>query len=70
LIAIARQKLYDRMSAITAADLLNLPWYEESGVPLLRILTDRGSEHCGNLEQREFALSLYLEDIDHTRTKT
>jgi transposase InsO family protein len=66
-------KLYDRKHAITAADMLNdrvLPWYEENGVPLLRILTDRGSEYCGNREHHEFALYLDLEGIDHTRTKT
>jgi transposase InsO family protein len=47
-----------------------LPWYEEHGVPLLRILTDRGSEYCGNREHHEFALYLDPEGIDHTRTKT
>jgi len=66
-------KLYDRKHAITAADMLNeqvLPWYEEQGIPLLRILTDRGSEYCGNREHHEYALYLDLEDIEHTRTKT
>lgn len=41
-------KLYDRKSALAAADLLNdrvLPFCEEHGVPLLRILTDRGTEY-------------------------
>jgi transposase InsO family protein len=69
---VAQVKLYDRKHAITAADLLNdrvLPWYEEQGIPLLRILTDRGSEYCGNREHHEFALYLDLEGIDHTRTK-
>lgn len=69
---IAMVKLYDRKHAITAADMLNdkvLPWYEAQGIPLLRILTDRGSEYCGNREHHEFALYLDLEDIDHTRTK-
>ena len=68
----ALAKLYDRKHAITAADMLNdkvLPWYEEQGIPLLRILTDRGSEYCGNREHHEFALYLDLEDIEHTRTK-
>ena len=46
-----------------------LPFYEEHGVPLLRILTDRGSEYCGNRESHEFALYLDLENIEHTRTK-
>lgn len=66
-------KLYDRKHAITAADMLNdrvLPFYEEQGIALLRILTDRGSEYCGNREHHEFALYLDLENIEHTRTKT
>jgi hypothetical protein len=57
-------KLYDRKHAITAADMLNdrvLPWFEEQGVDLLRILTDRGSEFCGNRERHEYALYLDLE---------
>jgi len=69
---VAFAKLYDRKHAITAADTLNdrvLPFYEEHGVPLLRILTDRGSEYCGNRESHEFALYLDLENIEHTRTK-
>ena len=69
---VALVKLYDRKHAITAADMLNdrvLPWYEEQGIPLLRILTDRGSEYCGNREHHEFALYLDLENIEHTRTK-
>ncbi len=67
------EMLYDRKHAITAADMLNdrvLPWYDEQGVPLLRILTDRGSEYCGNREHHEFALYLDLEGIEHSRTKT
>ena len=46
-----------------------LPFFEEHGVPLLRILTDRGSEYCGNRESHEFALYLDLENIEHTRTR-
>ena len=38
-------------------------------MPLLRILTDRGSEYCGNGESHEYALYLDLENIEHTRTK-
>ena len=66
-------KLYDRKNALTAADMLNdrvLPFFEEQGVPMLRILTDRGSEYCGNRESHEYALYLDLENIEHTRTKT
>lgn len=65
-------KLYDRKNALTAADLLNdrvLPFFEEQGLPLLRVLTDRGSEYCGNRENHEYALYLDLENIEHTRTK-
>lgn len=64
-------KLYDRKHAITAADMLNdrvLPFYEEQGIALLRILTDRGSKYCGNREYHEFALYLDLENIEHTWT--
>ncbi len=69
---VALAKLYDRKHAITAADMLNdrvLPFFEEHGVPLLRILTDRGSEYCGNREHHEFELYLDVENIEHTRTK-
>ena len=33
------------------------------------VLTDRGTEYCGNLEHHEYELYLAIEDIDHTRTK-
>jgi hypothetical protein len=39
------------------------------GVELLRILTDRGSEFCGNREHHEYELYLDVENIEHTRTK-
>lgn len=69
---VAIVKLYDRKHAITAADALNdrvLPFFEEHGIPLLRILTDRGSEFCGNRETHEYVLYLDIENIEHTRTK-
>ena len=65
-------KLYDRKTPITAADLLNdrvIPLFENHDVKLMRMLTDRGSEFCGNPERHEYELYLALEDIDHTRTK-
>ena len=65
-------KLYDRKTPITAADLLNdrvVPFYEENGVPLQRILTDRGTEYCGTHDRHEYELYLAVENIDHTRTK-
>src|SRR6476619_2924223 len=66
-------KLYDRKTPITAADLLNdrvIPFFDEHDVKLLRVLTDRGSEYCGNPERHEYELYLAVEDIDHSRTKT
>ena len=33
------------------------------------MLTDRGTEYCGNPERHEYELYLAVEDIDHTRTK-
>ena len=64
--------LYDRMNALVAADMLNdnvLSFYQEQGVDLLRILTDRGTEYCGAKEQHEHQFYLNIEDIDHTKTK-
>jgi transposase InsO family protein len=66
-------KLYDRKTPITAADLLNdrvLPFFDSHEIKLLRMLTDRGSEYCGNPERHEYELYLAIEDIDHSRTKT
>ena len=65
-------KLYDRKTPITAADLLNdrvLPFYDHRGVPLQRVLTDRGTEFCGSHDRHEYELYLAIENIDHTRTK-
>ena len=66
-------KLYDRKTPITAADLLNdrvLPFFEEHGIKLCRVLTDRGTEFCGNPERHEYELYLAVEDVDHSHTKT
>jgi transposase InsO family protein len=70
---VAFAKLYDRKTPITAAEVLNdkvLPFFEERGVALARVLTDRGTEYCGNPEHHDYELYLAVEDIDHTRTKT
>ncbi len=69
---VAVVKLYDRKNALVAADLLNdrvLPFFEEQGLPLLRILTDRGTEYCGSREHHEYELYLAVENIDHSKTK-
>jgi transposase InsO family protein len=67
---VAFAKLYDRKTPITAADLLNdrvLPFFEEHGIPLLRILTDRGTEFCGRPERHEYELYLAVENVDHSQ---
>lgn len=65
-------KLYTTKTPITSADLLNdrvLPFFEEHGLPLLRILTDRGTEYCGKADSHDYQLYLAINDIDHTKTK-
>jgi transposase InsO family protein len=69
---VAFAKLYDRKTALTAADLLNdrvVPFYDAQEVKLPRVLTDRGTEYCGNPEHHEYELYLAVEDVDHSRTK-
>jgi hypothetical protein len=47
---VAFAKLYDRKTPTTAADLLNdrvLPFFEEHEIVLSRVLSDRGTEYCG-----------------------
>jgi len=47
-----------------------LPFYDEHGVVLQRVLTDRGTEYCGSHDRHEYELYLAVENIDHSRTKT
>src|SRR5918995_500239 len=70
---VAFAKLYDRKTALTAADLLNdrvVPFFDAQEVKLCRVLTDRGTEYCGSPEHHEYELYLAVEDVDHSRTKT
>jgi transposase InsO family protein len=65
-------RLYDTKTPITAAEMLNdrvLPFFQEQGIAVSRVLTDRGTEYCGNPQSHDYELYLALEDIDHTRTK-
>ena len=69
---VAMVKLYDRKNAITAADMLNdmvLPFFEQQQIPLLRVLTDRGTEYCGKADYHEYELYLQIEGVDHSKTK-
>ncbi len=77
---VAFAKLYDRKTALTAADVLNdrvIPFFDDQEIDLHRILTDRGTEYCRNpcvaardSARHEYELYLAVEDIDHSRTKT
>jgi transposase InsO family protein len=65
-------KLYTTKTPITAADLLNdrvIPFFDQHNVPVLRILTDRGTEYCGKPDAHDFQLYLAMCDIEHTKTK-
>ena len=69
---VAFAKLYQSKHAITSADILNdrvLPFFEEQQIPLLRILTDRGTEYKGKPEHHEYELYLQIEGIEHSKTQ-
>lgn len=69
---VAHCKLYTTKTPITSADLLNdkvLPFYQAHDLPVLRILTDRGTEYCGKVENHDYELYLAINDIEHTKTK-
>lgn len=70
---VAFAKLYDSKHSITAADVLNdkvLPFFDEQQIPLLRMLTDRGTEYNGKVEYgHDYELYLTIEGIEHSRTK-
>lgn len=69
---VADSKLYEDKTALTAADILNdrvVPFYEEQGIPILRILTDRGTEYKGKIENHAYQLYLSISGIEHTTTK-
>jgi transposase InsO family protein len=69
---VAFAKLYTTKTPITSADLLNdkvLPFYDQHQLPLLRILTDRGTEYCGKAETHDYQLYLAVNDIEHTKTE-
>jgi len=69
---LACAKVYNQKNALTAADLLNdkvVPLFEEHEIPLLRMLTDRGTEYCGKAEHHEYELYLAIEGIEHSKTQ-
>lgn len=69
---VAFAKLYTMKTAIAAADMLNdkvLPFFTSQSLPMLRVLTDRGSEYCGKVENHDYELYLAINDIEHRKTK-
>ena len=65
-------KLYTPKTPLTAAAILNdrvIPFCDEHGIRVDRILTDRDTEYCSAHDRHEYELYLAVEDIDHTRTK-
>lgn len=65
-------KLYNDKTSITSADVLNdrvIPFFAEYEIPLIRVLTDRGTEYCGRVESHAYQLYLAIENIDHSKTK-
>jgi len=70
--SVAQAKLYTSKVPVTAADALNdraLPFFEDQGVKILRMLTDRGTEYCGRLDTHPYQVFLQLHEIEHTKTK-
>ena len=65
---VATAKVYDRKTPITSADLLNdrvVPLFEEHGIPLGRVLTDRGTSY----RSHDFAAACGMLDIKHLFTR-
>ncbi len=70
--SVAFAKLYTTKAPVTAADLLHdrvLPFFAEQQVPVLRVLTDRGTEFCGRLDTHPYELYLQLQEVEHTKTQ-
>ena len=65
-------KVYTDRTSLTAADFLNdkvLPFYDEHGINVLRILTDCGAEYCGRTETHAYELFQHLNGFGDTKTK-
>jgi transposase InsO family protein len=70
--SVAFAKVYDTKTPVTAADTLNdqvLPFFEEHDIPVLRVLTDRGTEYCGRDDRHPYQIFLGLNEIEHSRSR-
>ncbi len=68
-------RLYTERTAAVAAHMLSdhvLPFYAREGVPVARILTDRGSEYVGLPDTHPYEVALSERGIEHrvTRVRT
>jgi transposase InsO family protein len=65
-------KIYLEKTSLVAADFLNdkvLPFFDEYGIKVLRLLSDNGAEYCGRPESHPYELFLHLNEIEHTKIK-
>jgi transposase InsO family protein len=70
--SVAFAKLYTAKVPIASADILNdrvVPFFEDQGVDILRVLTDRGTEFCGTLDKHPYEIYLQYQEIEHTKTR-
>lgn len=70
--AVGFAKLYTAKVPATSADILNdrvLPFFESHMIPVIRFITDRGTEFCGAPEKHLYMLFLQMNEIDHTVIK-
>ncbi len=68
----AAAKRYTTKTPIIAADLLNdsvLPFFSSMEMGIIRMLTDRGTEYYGKVEEHDYELYLGVNGIEHTNTK-
>ena len=64
------KKLYEDKTALTSVEMINgriILWYSADGMPILRILTDRGIEYKGTIANHAYQLSLSIQDIVQLR---
>lgn len=65
-------QLYRSKVLMTAVDLLDdraLPFYEEHGMEVERLLTDNGREFCGRPLGHAYELYLAIQQVQHRRTE-
>ena len=53
----------------TCSMIKSCPYMQEHELPVLRILTDRGTEYCGRKDKHDYQLFLAINEIEHTKTK-